>query len=137
MSFHENYDRGEIKPPTERSTGLVFAAVGVILAFVWRHNPAVSWIAIAAAVVFAALALISPLTLRPLNLFWFRLGLLLHKVVNPVIMFAMFAIVIIPGGLLMRIWRDPLMRRPNRSAATYWLAIDAKAHKSGSMRNQF
>ena len=34
MNFHESYLAGEIKPPSERSTGLLFGAVAVIVAAV-------------------------------------------------------------------------------------------------------
>src|SRR5262245_45958403 len=48
-NFHESYAGGEIKPPSERSTGLVFAAMAAIVAVLWRHSPTVPWLATAAA----------------------------------------------------------------------------------------
>ena len=53
----------------------------------------------------------APALLRPLNLLWFRFSMLLHRVVNPIVMFTIFAVVFVPGGLLMRLWRDPLRAR--------------------------
>ena len=40
-NFHDSYAASEIKPPSERSTGLVFAAVAVIFAVLWRNSPTV------------------------------------------------------------------------------------------------
>jgi hypothetical protein len=40
-NFHESYAGGEIKPPSERSTGLVFGAMAAIVAVLWRHSPTV------------------------------------------------------------------------------------------------
>jgi hypothetical protein len=34
--FHESYGPGEPKPPSERSTGIIFAVVGLIEAVIWR-----------------------------------------------------------------------------------------------------
>jgi hypothetical protein len=42
-NFHESYAGGEIKPPSERSTGLLFAVVAVIIAVLWRDSPAMLW----------------------------------------------------------------------------------------------
>jgi hypothetical protein len=43
-NFHESYAGGEIKSPSERSTGLVFGAVAVIVAVLWRDRPSYhSW----------------------------------------------------------------------------------------------
>ena len=45
-NFHESYAGSEIKPPSERSTGLLFAAVAVIVAVLWRNSPTVPWLAL-------------------------------------------------------------------------------------------
>ena len=110
-NFHEIYGRGEVKLPSERSTGLVFAFVGVVVAVLWRNSPFVPWVALGVAGALAALSLLLPQSLKPLNLAWFQIGLLLHRVVNPLVMLAMFAVVFLPAGLLMRIWHDPLRSR--------------------------
>src|SRR5262245_38344505 len=110
-NFHESYAGAEVKPPSERSTGLVFAAMAAIIGVLWRHSPTVPWLATAAAMGLTAVSLFAPVLLKPLNILWFHLGLLLHRVVNPVVMFAMFALVFVPAGMIMGIWRDPLRSR--------------------------
>ena len=87
-NFHESYVEGEIKPPSERSTGLAFAAVAVIVAVLSRNSPTVPWIALAFAMGLAAASLFAPALLKPLNILWFQFGLLMHRIVNPVVMFA-------------------------------------------------
>jgi hypothetical protein len=77
---HESFGRDDIKPPSDRSTGLVFAVVALIIAVWWRNSLWVSWIAIGGAVLLAILALAAPAVLRPLNWIWFRVGLLMHRV---------------------------------------------------------
>jgi hypothetical protein len=120
--FHENYGRGQPKPPSERSTGTMFAVVGVIIAVIWRHNAVTPWVALAAASVFAALST-------------FAASLLLHRIGNPVVMFAMFALVFVPAGFIMRIWSDPLRSRRITENSSYW--IERPRAGTGSMRNQF
>jgi hypothetical protein len=134
-SFHESYAGSKIKPPSERSTGLLFATVAVIVAVLWRDSPAVLWVALGMAAMLAGVSLIAPVLLRPLNILWFQFGMLLHRVVNPIVMFAVFAAVFVPAGAIMRLWRDPLGSRRETGASTYW--IERGGDIEGSMTNQF
>jgi hypothetical protein len=134
--FHESYGRGQPKPPSERSTGIIFAVVGVMLAVIWRNNAVAPWVALAAASVFAALSIFAASLLKPLNLIWFRFGLLLHRIMNPVVMFALFALVFVPAGFIMRIWSDPLRSRRITENSSYWIERRTVGAKS-SMNNQF
>jgi hypothetical protein len=136
-NFHENYAVGEVKAPSERSTAMVFAAVAVIAALIWRNSPTVPWLALGIASGLVAISLIAPTLLKPLNIIWFRFGLLLHRIVNPVVMFAIFAVVIVPAGAIMRIRRDPLRLRRARAASTYWIDRGQTGGTAGSMTNQF
>ena len=70
--------------------------------------------------VLAAWAVVAPTTLRGVYHGWMRLGLLLNKITTPLIMGAVFAIVIVPVGLVMRMTKnDPLRRQFDRGADSY------------------
>ena len=135
--FHENVPQADVKPPSDRSTGLVFAAVALIVAIMWRHSPAVLWIALAVAVILAAVAWLRPHLLHGPAMAWFRLGMLLHKIVNPVVMLLMFAIAIVPTGFIMRFWYDPLNFKKTSHQGSYWRERSEEELKASSMRNQF
>jgi hypothetical protein len=135
-SFHESYAAGEVKPPSDRATGLVFAGVAMVVAALWHTNLTVVLVALVCAGVLAALSFAAPALLRPLNVVWFKFGLLLHKIVNPVVMLALFAVVFVPAGLLMRLWHDPLRRR-RANVASYWIDRTARQGSPGSMTKQF
>lgn len=135
-NFHERFSAGAIPPPSERSTGLVFAVVALVVAVLWRRNPEVLYSASCLAGAFALLAFFAPTLLRPLNLVWFRFSLILHRIVSPIVMFAIFALVFVPGGILMRLWRNPLRPRRMVGAPTYWLER-SEEDNAGSMTNQF
>ena len=52
---------------------------------------------------------LKPAWLRPLNKIWTKLGLLMGRVVSPVITAVLFYLVVTPTGLLFRIFgKDPL-----------------------------
>jgi hypothetical protein len=134
---HDPLITSKIKPPSPRGTGIVFTVVALIVAVIFRRDATVWISACAVAAVLAALTVAKPSLLGPLNRAWFKLGLLLNRVVNPVVMLLMFLVAFVPMGLLMRIWRDPLLRRRRPEAATYWVAREPASEAGHSMKNQF
>ena len=94
--------------------------------------------AIGIAAAFAVVALARPGVLAPLNRLWTRFGLLLHKVVSPLIMGMLFYLTVTPIGLLMRaMGKDPLRLRPDPDAASYWIERDPPGPPPETMKNQF
>jgi Saxitoxin biosynthesis operon protein SxtJ len=136
---HENFDRDEVKASSDRSFGLVFAAVFAIVA-AW---PVVSggalrlW-ALALAVVFLAVALAYPRILHPLNRLWFRIGALLHHVVTPIVMGLIFCFGVVPTALIMRMrHRDPLRLDVHRHGETNWVVRVPPGPSPDSMKRLF
>jgi saxitoxin biosynthesis operon SxtJ-like protein len=135
--MHEDYSREhEIGPGTDRSFGLTIAvALAAIAALpLFRHQPfRIGWLA--AAVMLAVIALTRPFMLRPLNRLWFRLGLVLNRITSPVLLAAVFYLAVVPTGLMMRAaGKDPMRRRRNPQATTYWIS---RSTQRSSMTQQF
>jgi hypothetical protein len=124
---------------TERNFGIVFAALFAIVGFgPLYHGNAIRWWAIALGVVFLVCAGAAPQLLRPLNYLWFKFGLLLHHVVNPVVMGALYFGAIVPMGLLLRVLGKDLLRlKFDRASASYWIPRDPPAPPPGGMTKQF
>lgn len=130
----------EIKPGSERSFGLLFCAVFVIVAL-WplMSDGGIRWWAVIIAALFGAAGLVVPAVLRPLNLLWFRFGMLLHAVVSPLILGLIFLAVVVPTGLLLRLFgKDVLdIKSGAGDRSSYWIKRNASATVAESMRNQF
>jgi len=124
---------------SDRSFGLVFAGFFLLISLLpMIHGAAPRWWALGLAAAFAAAALLLPRLLHPLNLVWFKLGLLLHHVVNPVIMAVMFYGAILPMALLLRaLDKDILRLKREPHAASYWIPREQPAPSPGSMSKQF
>lgn len=135
-SHHETLHEAKIEPPSEFSTGIVFACVAAIVAAIFRHSPEVWIAALTAAGGFAGLAYVAPKVLRPLNIAWFRFALLLNRFVSPIIMGIIFVIAIIPFGLIMQLRHDPLRRARAADADSYWIKRPER-NVGASMRDQF
>jgi Saxitoxin biosynthesis operon protein SxtJ len=137
---HEDFSRQEdIKPSSDRSFGLVIATFLLIVAF-WPlvHAKPVRWWALGVAAVFAVLALLWTPALAPLNKLWTKLGILLYKIVSPVVLGLLFYVTVTPIALLMRLLgEDPLRLRREPDAASYWINRIPPGPAPESMKNQF
>jgi hypothetical protein len=129
----------ETGPGSDRNFGLVMAAAAAIFGGLpLLRLGAPHWWLIGVAVAFAALALITPRALYPLNYLWFRLGLLLHRVMSPLIIGAVFFLCVTPIGLMMRLFgKDVLSLRRRTDLASYWIVRDPPGPEPGTMTNQF
>jgi hypothetical protein len=129
----------EARPGSDRNFGLLMAAVAAIFGCMPVFRMAAPhWWLLGVSVAFGALALLVPQALFPLNYFWFRLGLLLHRVVNPVIIGAVFFLCVTPIGLIMRLLgKDVLALRRRADLQSYWIVRDPPGPEPGTMANQF
>lgn len=65
--------------------------------------------ALALAAFFVATAVVRPRLLRPLGRAWFRIGLILHHAMTPIVMGVIFVLGVLPTAVVMRMRRkDPL-----------------------------
>lgn len=139
MDHHENLS-GSISTAgsSDRSFGLVFAGffsiVGVYRFFVAAADYWWWWVV---ATVFAVAAGFIPRGLAPLNRVWTAFGLLLHRIVSPVILALLYVFAILPTALVVRIVGKDLLRLSrDPDATTYWIKR-GEAGATGSMKDQF
>ncbi|MEM1200698.1 MAG: SxtJ family membrane protein [Pseudomonadota bacterium] len=137
---HEDFAReNDIKLPSERSFGITFGVVFALFAGLsfWFDGTLWPWLGGVSAV-FGAAGLVWPAVLAPLNKLWFRFGLLLHKVMTPLIMGLLFYGLFTPVGLLMRLTgKDPMRVRSTPDAQSYWIEREPSAAVDNPMKNQF
>jgi hypothetical protein len=125
-------------PPNERF-GYLFCSVCALVAgyMFWISHPGWASIFAALAVAFLAAAHFAPSVLAPLNRLWFGFGLLLGKIISPIVLGAIFFLLISPVALVTRLFgRDPLLIR-KRATASYWVERDPPGPATDSFKNQF
>jgi Saxitoxin biosynthesis operon protein SxtJ len=141
---HEDFEEHvALRTASDRKFGLgvggILAAIG--LARLLLHLPAVGVLAPAMIVVglgLVALGLTADHLLAPLNRAWTRLGLVLFKVVSPVVLLLLYATVFVPVGALMRArGYDPMRRRREPGAASYWIVREPPGPPPETMVNQY
>ena len=124
---------------SDRGFGIVFAAVFAIVAAVNLYRGGDWWVwLLAAAAVMLGLACLAPAVLGPFNRAWTAFGLVLHRLVSPVMMGIVYLAAVMPTALVMRLLRiRPLDLAFDRSAKSYWICRDETDSQPQSLRRQF
>jgi len=129
-----------VKMGSERSFGFVFAGVFLALAlysYFVKESPNAVYMA-GVSLVFLILAVVAPKVLKPLNLAWFKVGQLLHKIVNPLVMGLIFFVTLTPIALIMRArGKDPLRLKKQGDAESYWIERTPPGPAPDSLKKQF
>ncbi len=113
----------EIEAGSNRSFGVVFAVVfAIIAAWPLLGGGDIRWWSAAIAGIFLGLGLFLPNVLAPLNRVWFKFGMLLARIVNPVVMFVIYVVSVLPIGVILRVSGKDLLRlRMEPEASSYWI----------------
>ena len=125
----------EIKIGTNKSFGIVFFVVFLLIAiYPLINNGELRIWSLVIAIIFLILGLVNSKVLTPLNKLWFKFGLLLGKVISPLIMGIIFFLVVTPTALLMRIIGKDLLSLKFNNKKSYWIE---KTGPKSKMKNQF
>jgi len=138
MTRHD-HDIPERDPRGLRDFALATAAMlaglfGVL--FPWLLGAPWPWWPWAIAAILSLWGLVAPATLAPLYRGWMRFGLLLNRVVSPLVLGLMFFVVLTPVALVMRVaGRDTMARTLRRGATTY--RVDSRHPDKDHMERPF
>jgi hypothetical protein len=139
LNTHESSDRPEeVQTASDRSFGILFSVVFLILGL-WplRHGmPVRTWMLVVS-VALLLVALVLPRVLHPANIVWSRIGMLLHKVVNPLVTGLLFYLVFTPVGILLRMFGKDVLKLEKHAGDTYWIVRTPASSDPGSMTRQF
>jgi len=106
-----------------RSFGITLGIAILVIAGVlyWRNAPGVVLVS-SIGVLFLTAGLAAPAILRRLYKPWMALAVLMGFVMTRILLTLIFVLLFIPTGLLMRLFgRDPLRRKLDPDAKTYWI----------------
>lgn len=141
FSLHENYrDEEPVEAGSDRAfgctVGSILIVIGATKVFVAGAVRPFACLIFVAGAVLLLLGIVAPSRLSVLNKIWLKIGTAIAKVVNPILLAALFFFVVTPMALVMRmVGKRPLRLAPDRIAATYW--IEREPGGASSMRRQF
>ena len=127
--------KNNIKISSNRSFGIVFFIFFLIVSLypLLNENDIRLW-ALIISVIFLVLGLINSIILTPLNKSWFKFGILLGKIVSPIVMGVVFFLVVTPISLIMKLFGKDILNIKKNKKQTYWIE---KTGPKSKMKNQF
>ena len=142
-TIHQDlHARGNGTVGTEKSFGLVFAVIFLIIALSplftlsGQYGTVRIW-ALIIATLFMFSALTIPRLLAPLNKLWLMFGSLLYKTVNPLVMGLIFFMIVMPIGLVMRLLGKTTLRLNfDKTASSYWVYRTKSGPTRENMKRQ-
>jgi hypothetical protein len=127
------------KPLDNRVFGLIFSGIFCVIGlFPLLFGDELRQWALIVAAAWALPALVYPAILAPLNRLWAKFGQVMHSVINPILMGLIFFLTVLPTGLILRLLgKDPMRRKFDTQAASYWILREQKSVTKDSFDNQF
>jgi len=125
----------KVKLGTNRSFGVVFFLVFLLIALypiTYSGEIRISFVIISA--IFLFLGLLNSKILFPLNKIWFEFGLILGKIITPIILGIIFFLVVTPIGLILKLLGKDILNLNYNDGKTYWIK---KSGQKSKMKNQF
>ena len=125
----------QLKVSSNKSFGIVFFIFFLLVSlYPLLKNENIRIWSLIIALIFLVLGLFNSKILSPLNQLWFKFGLILGRIISPVIMGIIFFGVVTPIGVLMKILNKDLLSLKFNKEKSYW--IEKNSIKS-KMKNQF
>ena len=125
----------DVKISSNRSFGIVFFVVFLLIAlYPLTYVGEVRIWSLIISIIFLILGLLDSKILAPLNKIWFKFGILLGKIVSPLIMGIIFFFVVTPIGFIMRLLGKDVLNLKYNKNKSYWIEKNGPKSK---MKNQF
>ena len=125
----------DVKISSNRSFGIVFFIVFLLIAsYPLTYGGEIRIWSLIISIIFLILGLLNSKILAPLNKIWFKFGILLGKIVSPLIMGIIFFLVVTPIGFIMRLLGKDVLNLKYNKNKSYWIEKNGPKSK---MKNQF
>ena len=120
---------------SNKSFGIVFCIFFLIVSlYPLINGESIRLWSIILSVIFLILGLLNSRVLTPLNILWFKFGILLGRFISPIVMGLVFFLVVTPTGIIMRLFKKDLLKLKKNNSNTYWIN---RSEAKSDMKNQF
>jgi len=125
--------------PSNKKFGRLFAVIFSIVAVYakWKNAELLATLAIFLAVLLAILSITASHLLAPLNKFWYQLGILQGKVMNPIVLGVIFYLLITPVSFATRLFGRDVLSIRKRVVSSYWVERIPIGPGPDSFKRQF
>ena len=125
----------DVKVGSNRSFGIVFFVVFLLVSlYPLINGDNVRFWSLAISGIFLILGILNSNLLTPLNKIWFKFGILLGRIISPIVMGIIFFLVVTPIAFIMRLLGKDLLNLKYSDNQSYWIE---KYGPKSKMKNQF
>jgi hypothetical protein len=126
------------KLPSNKKFGYFFSVVFLIAAtyFFYSKNQSLGYFLIILALLFIIAAFVNAKFLSPLNKLWMSLGLLLGKIISPIVLGFIFFVFFTSYAIIMRIMGRDQLRLKIKNNQSYW-TIRSNSNSKTNFKEQF
>ena len=131
-------DKSEIKLPSNRKFGFFFSVIFLLVSsyYLYLNEKIIALILGFISILFFFVSLLKAGLLLPFNIVWMKFGILLGKLISPIVLGTIFFFMFTPVAVIMRlIGRDELRLRLNFQNS-YWIKRKSSINKA-SFKRQF
>ena len=123
-----------IDKKSNKSFGLVFAVVFLILSYFFKENPLWFYGLLSISLVLVIISFFKSSILYLPNKYWLKFGYVLGSIISPIVMGIIYLGVVYPTNIILRLFKkDILDLKIDKNANSYWKT----KNKINSMDNQF
>ena len=128
-------NQNDVKIGSNKSFGIVFFIVFLLISLypLTNHENIRIW-SLIISLIFLILGLLNSKILNPFNKLWFKFGMILGRIISPIIMIIIFFLVVTPIALIMKLLKKDLLNLKFNKTNTYWIE---KSGPKSKMKNQF
>ena len=124
-----------VKIGSNKSFGIVFFVVFLLISlYPLINSENVRFWSLAISCIFLILGILNSNLLLPLNKIWFKFGILLGRIISPIVMGIIFFLVVTPIAFIMRLLGKDLLNLKYNDNQSYWIE---KSGPKSKMKNQF
>ena len=125
--------------PSDRKFGLFFSFIflSASLYFLFLSKTSFFLTLFGLSCIFLILSIIKPNYLSKYNKAWMSLGIILGKVVSPIVLLSIYLFLFIPIGLYFKLIGRDELRLKNKNFASYWKERNYNNTDKDSFKNQF
>ena len=128
-------NKDNIQISSNKSFGVVFFIFFLIVSLypILNDENVRIW-ALIISIVFLILGFLNSKVLTPLNILWFKFGILLGNIISPIVMGIIFFTIVTPISFIMKLLGKNLLYLKRKNKNSYWIERDKLKSK---MKNQF
>ena len=125
--------------PSNKKFGYFFTLVFAILSvyFFYNESFALFYFFTSLIFIFLNITFFIPSYLSPLNVLWYKFGLLLGRIIRPVILGFLFFCLITPISVFLRIIGRDELKLKEKNQKSYWVSRKNQTFDPENFRDQF